>query len=157
MLTTPNFGIPYAEGDDFATDYPATVDEPRALLLDNLIAARGQVIPYNRGRDDSTSGPVSDTDAGAVWRADFILNMAQTAGLAGVSVYTYPVANATIALAPVYQWFPAMLNAQEGMNITGLFSATAAGPMTLGAAINASPATAFTIYTASAAILTRIQ
>jgi len=37
MPVTPNLGIPYAVGTEFATDYPATVDEPRAMLLDTLI------------------------------------------------------------------------------------------------------------------------
>jgi len=37
MPVTPNLQIPYAVGTEFATDYPATVDEPRALLLDALI------------------------------------------------------------------------------------------------------------------------
>lgn len=40
MPVTPNLGLPYAVGTEFATDYPATVDEPRALMLDAILSAR---------------------------------------------------------------------------------------------------------------------
>jgi hypothetical protein len=43
MPVTPNLGLPYAQGIEFATDYPELVDEPRALLLDSLLAPQGVV------------------------------------------------------------------------------------------------------------------
>lgn len=38
MKLTPNYDLPYAEGTDPRRDYPAAVDEPRALALDALLA-----------------------------------------------------------------------------------------------------------------------
>jgi hypothetical protein len=40
---TPELGLPYAQGPDFAIDYPETVDEPRALMIDNMLQSVGAI------------------------------------------------------------------------------------------------------------------
>ena len=51
MPTTPAWGIPYAEESEFATDFPAQVDQPRAELLDGLLSEAAASLVYLSGRD----------------------------------------------------------------------------------------------------------
>lgn len=40
MRLSPRAGLPIAEPDDFATDFPAEVDDPRTTMIDNLMVLR---------------------------------------------------------------------------------------------------------------------
>lgn len=44
MKTTPILGLPYAESNDPAKQYPTAVDGPRALALDALIGGAGHCV-----------------------------------------------------------------------------------------------------------------
>jgi hypothetical protein len=85
MPVTPIWGLPYADENEFATDYPVQIDAPRAALLDGYLNQIAAYLAYLGVRDTN----MVQSDAAGVKIARGFLELAALAAGATATVTAY--------------------------------------------------------------------